>query len=100
GGSESEPTTRRSIERGTTVPRVGLRVHNRQSPARSVLRREEVVMLGPGELLLKPPDEPPTPPADRAEEPVSPPTPTAGADDDEPETFLQRLLRALGAIHT
>jgi len=57
-------------------------------------------MLAPGELLIKPPDAPPAaPPADRAGEPARPAAP-AGAGEDEPETFLQLLLRALGAIHT
>jgi hypothetical protein len=58
-------------------------------------------MLAPGELLVKPPDEPRAePPADRAGAPVRPPAPPAGAGEDEPEPFLLILLRALGAIHT
>jgi hypothetical protein len=58
-------------------------------------------MLAPGELLVKPPDEPPANhPADGAGEPVRPPAPAAGAGEDEPESFLLILLRALGAVHT
>jgi hypothetical protein len=58
-------------------------------------------MLAPGELLVKPPDEPSAkPPADRAGDPVRPSAPTAGAGEDEPESFLLILLRALGAVHT
>ena len=58
-------------------------------------------MLAPGELLIKPPDEPAKPPADRAGEPPDrPPEQPAGSGEDEPESFLLILLRALGAIHT
>jgi hypothetical protein len=58
-------------------------------------------MLAPGELLIKPPDEPTAkPPADRNGEPSHPPVPPVGTGEDEPESFLLILLRALGAIHT
>ena len=54
-------------------------------------------MLAPGELLTKPADEPPPP-----ERPADPhPAPAAtGEPEDEPDSFLMILLRALGAMHT
>lgn len=59
-------------------------------------------MLAPGELLVKPPEEPTKPPvqppAERTGEPS--PAPTVAGDDDDSPSFLLILLRALGAIHT
>jgi len=60
-------------------------------------------MLAPGDLLTKPsPEEPPpAPPAapqppNTGTAPIAAPTETPKDDD----SFLLRLLRALGAIHT
>jgi len=56
-------------------------------------------MLAPGEMLLKPREEPAQPPAQPPAERAGPQVPTATDDDDHP-SFLLILLRALGAIHT
>jgi hypothetical protein len=59
-------------------------------------------MLAPGEYLLKPENEKPTPvpPAGQTGEVPKPPAPAAEAEETEPRSFLLTLLRALGAIHT
>lgn len=65
-------------------------------------------MLVPGEYLLKPqPEAPPAKsPAERPAEPTRtavetvPAVPTVPAQERESRSFLQILLRALGAVHT
>jgi hypothetical protein len=56
-------------------------------------------MLAPGEYVIDPAPVAPPPPRPAAALPRSSATPAAD-EDDEPQTFLNRLLRALGAIHT
>jgi hypothetical protein len=61
--------------------------------------RQEVLVLAPGEYLLKPPED--TPEVPLAERGGEPPAPAPGQPEQpERESFLLILLRALGAVHT
>jgi hypothetical protein len=61
-------------------------------------------MLAPGDLLTKPPADAQPGGAERSTAPPAPaePPPVGGPNPspEESDSFLLRLLRALGAIHT
>jgi hypothetical protein len=55
-------------------------------------------MLAPGDYLTTPAQQEQR--RETAAPPPQPPAPAPGADEPRSESFLMKLLRALGAVHT